>query len=61
MKLLDLQRHLRTHGCHHEREGGGHSIWKNPTNSKVAPVPRHREIKTGTVRSICKQLQILMP
>ena len=61
MKLLDLQRHLRAHGCHHEREGGSHTLWKNPANGKVAPVPRHREVKGGTVRSICKQLEIPMP
>ena len=61
MKLLDLQRHLRAHGCHQEREGSRHTIWKNPANGKVAPVPRHREIKVGTVRAVCDQLGLPRP
>src|SRR5688572_21362875 len=42
MKLLDLERHLRAHGCLLAREGSRHSIWQNSANGKVAPVPRHR-------------------
>ncbi|HXJ59220.1 MAG TPA: type II toxin-antitoxin system HicA family toxin, partial [Verrucomicrobiae bacterium] len=38
------------------REGGNHAIWKNPANGKSAPIPRHREIKEGTVRAVCRQL-----
>jgi hypothetical protein len=30
------------------REGGNHPIWKNTVTGKVAPIPRHREIKKGT-------------
>jgi cytochrome c1 len=51
MKLLDLERHLRMHGCVLAREGSRHSIWQNPSNEKAAPVPRHREVKQNTVRS----------
>lgn len=58
MKLADLERHLRQHGCVLYREGASHSIWLNPKNSKIASVPRHREIKEGTARAICKQLEI---
>jgi mRNA interferase HicA len=61
VKLLDLERHLRAHGCHFVREGGAHTLWTNPANRKVAPVPRHREIKEGTVRAICRQLEIPRP
>ena len=61
MKLLDLERHLRGHGCQFVREGGAHTIWKNPVAGKVAPVPRHREIKEGTVRAVCRQLVIPRP
>jgi mRNA interferase HicA len=43
------------------REGGSHTIWLNPKNHKIASVPRHREIKTGTVRAICRQLEIPEP
>lgn len=61
MKLRDLQRHLTAHGCHFEREGGNHAIWKNPANGKVAPVPRHRDVREGTVHNVCRQLEIPRP
>ena len=61
MKRLDLERHLREHGCALAREGGNHSIWKNPANGKVAPIPRHREVKEGTVLAVCRQLEIPKP
>jgi predicted RNA binding protein YcfA (HicA-like mRNA interferase family) len=61
MKLQDLEEHLRTHGCAWAREGGGHTIWLNSASRKVAPVPRHREVKAGTVRNICRQLEIPLP
>lgn len=61
MKLAELERHLRRHGCTLFRQGGGHAIWLNPTNRKIASVPRHREIKEGTVRAICRQLDIPSP
>jgi len=61
MKLPELERHLRQQGCAFLREGGAHSVWLNPRNSRIASVPRHREIKQGTVRAICKQLEIPQP
>jgi mRNA interferase HicA len=61
MKRIDLERHLREQGCLLYREGGGHSIWLNPSLRKIASVPRHREIKDGTVRTICRQLEIRHP
>ena len=61
MKLADVERHLRSHGCVLAREGAGHTIWSNPAIRKIASVPRHREIKDGTVRAICKQLEIPQP
>jgi len=61
MKLAELERHLRHHGCVLYREGSAHSIWLNPPLHKIASVPRHREIKEGTVRAICKQLEIPRP
>ncbi len=30
MKLAELERHLRQHGCALYREGAAHSIWFNP-------------------------------
>src|SRR5206468_11217590 len=58
---LDLEPHLPAHGSAIVREGGNHAIWKNPANGKVAPIPRHREIKEGTVRAACRQLEIPKP
>jgi len=61
MKLRELERHLRAHGCVLFREGGAHTVWLNPSNRKITSVPRHREIKEGTVRGICRQLEIPQP
>ena len=61
MKLAELERHLRHYGCALYREGAAHSIWFNAASHKIASVPRHREIKEGTVRAICKQLEIPRP
>ena len=61
MKLRDLERHLRGQGCVFYREDGTHSVWLNPANRKIASVRRHRGIKEGTVRGICRQLEIPCP
>jgi predicted RNA binding protein YcfA (HicA-like mRNA interferase family) len=61
VKLSDLERHLREQGCLFFREGGAHTVWLNPSNRRIASVPRHREIKEGTARGICKQLEIQQP
>ena len=61
MKLADVERHLHQQGCVLLREGGAHTIWLNPQRRKIASVPRHREIKEGTIRAICKQLEIPRP
>ena len=39
---------LEKHGCVLDREGGRHSIYRNPANGRCAAVPRHREIKEAT-------------
>lgn len=61
MKRLDLVRHLQQQGCHFDREGAKHSVYRNPTNGRCAAVPRHREIKETTARTICDQLGIARP
>jgi predicted RNA binding protein YcfA (HicA-like mRNA interferase family) len=61
MKLRDLERHLRGQGCVFVREGGAHTVWLNPSNRKIASVPRHRQIKEETARAICRQLEIALP
>lgn len=61
MKLGDLERHLRKHNCFLLREGGGHSIYKNPKNGLTAAVPRHNEIANVLANAICKKLEIPRP
>ena len=58
MKRQKLLRHLRQHGCGFDREGGKHTTVFNPANNRQSRVPRHREIKAGLVREICKQLDV---
>ncbi len=61
MKRRDLVRHLDKNGCYLDREGANHSIHRNPENGRYAAVPRHREIKETTARTICDQLGISRP
>ena len=61
MKRQRLLRHLREQGCTVVREGGDHTHVMNPANRRLSSVPRHREIKPNTVRTICKQLDIPVP
>jgi predicted RNA binding protein YcfA (HicA-like mRNA interferase family) len=58
MKRRDLIQHIKDHGCYLDREGAHHSIYRNPASGRCAPVPRHREIKETTARTICDQLVI---
>jgi mRNA interferase HicA len=61
VKLIDLVRHLKDHGCELKRDSGKHTFWWNPAANASAAVPRHREIKTQTARSICLVLNIPAP
>jgi predicted RNA binding protein YcfA (HicA-like mRNA interferase family) len=61
VKRLDLERHLREHGCVFLREGGNHAIWRNPSKGKTSSLPRHREINDFTARKICRDLEIGKP
>jgi predicted RNA binding protein YcfA (HicA-like mRNA interferase family) len=56
-----LIRHLAQQGCVLAREGGRHTIYRNPANERRASVPRHREIADLLARKICQQLQIPQP
>jgi predicted RNA binding protein YcfA (HicA-like mRNA interferase family) len=61
MKRQKVLEHLRIHGCTDVREGGNHTTVCNPTTRRFSRVPRHREIKPGLVRAICRQLGIPLP
>jgi mRNA interferase HicA len=58
IRLRDLERHLRQHGCELFREGARHSIWWNPANQSRTSVPRHRELPATTAKAICGQLGV---
>ncbi|HJZ66810.1 MAG TPA: type II toxin-antitoxin system HicA family toxin [Blastocatellia bacterium] len=61
MKRTDLLRHPEEHGCEFVREGKQHTLYINRQTRKSAAVPRHREIPSGTARSICRDLEIPSP
>jgi hypothetical protein len=63
VKRRELERHLREHGADPLRERARHSVWAigGSESERIAAVPRHNGIKTGTVRAICKDLDIPMP
>ncbi len=61
MKRRALLKHLDRQGCVIVREGRRHTIVKNPANGAESQVPRHREIKTGTAKGICKDLGVEPP
>lgn len=56
MKRRDLVRSLEVAGCVLHRHGKRHDVYRNQTNGRIAPVPRHREIGESLVRVIHKQL-----
>lgn len=61
MNRRALERHLRRHGCEFAHHGAKHDFWVNLSNLAIAPVPRHKNVKRGTVRSICRVLRIPLP
>lgn len=61
MKRRDLEQHLRQHGCDFHHAGREHDVWMNLTTFVQDAIPRHREIKPGLVRAICKQLGVPIP
>jgi predicted RNA binding protein YcfA (HicA-like mRNA interferase family) len=61
MKLVDLLRHLESHGCRLLRDKGKHSVYFNPANNQTSAVPRHREINEFLARKICRDLGIAEP
>ncbi len=38
--------------------GGSHEIWWNEQTKKTCVIPHHREIKSGTIKSILSQMGI---
>lgn len=60
MKKQRLVKHLKEHGCFLHRQGE-HEYWLSADGTRGAGVPRHKEIKTLTAKSICRDLGIPVP
>lgn len=60
MKVSELIKILKKHGCKLKRNGGRHNIWYSPITGNEFAVPRHeaKELKTGTANSILKDAGI---
>jgi mRNA interferase HicA len=58
LKRSKLIKKLVKAGCYLKRHGSRHDIYVNPRNGRLAPVPRHREIKETLARLVLKQLGI---
>ena len=58
MNRREFEKHLWRHGCFLHRHGKKHDVWVNAATLAQSPVPRHKLLKAGTVRAICRQLGI---
>ena len=61
MTYRELTRKLRRLGCRFQRQGrGDHEIWINVDNDETTAIPnwRGRDLKTGTIRKILRDLDI---
>ena len=58
VKVNELVRYIKKQGCLLKRNGKEHDIWINPNTGGKSSIPRHssKEIPTGTVKSILKDL-----
>ena len=61
MNRRDLEKHLRDQGCAFHHAGGKHDVWVNIETLAQVPIPRHRELKRGTARGICRILGVPLP
>jgi len=59
MRRAKFQRWLRKHGATFVRHGSKHDLWRY--GDRDATIPRHGDIKPGTARAICEQLQLPIP
>jgi len=58
-KYRDIIKKLRKLGFVFRRSTGGtHEIWWNENTKKTCVVPHHKEIKSGTLKSIINQAGI---
>lgn len=59
MKFKEIEKLLKQNGWYLYKIVGSHYQYKHDTNPGKVTIPRHqKELKKGTVNSICKQAQI---
>ncbi len=61
MKYRVLAKRLKKLGCQEDRQArGSHTVWVNPLSNQKAIIPDwgRKDLKTGTVRGILRQLGI---
>ena len=56
MKRGNFIKELVKAGCYLKRHGKRHDIYANSINGKIAPIPRHSEIRESLCNLIRKQL-----
>ncbi len=61
MNRRKLERHLQSFGCVFQHHARGHDIWCKPDEQRTSAIPRHVDINTFTMKSICKDLNIPPP
>ena len=61
MKRADLVRHIEVQGCVFVREGGKHTVYRNPATGSATTIPRHREIKKHLAQKLCDDLGVTRP
>lgn len=59
MKRVKVVAALKAHGCQPLRNSGGHEVFGCPCGKHRSPVPNHRTITAGVVRSIGMQMACL--
>jgi mRNA interferase HicA len=57
MKRVELLQKLSRVGVKFVRHGGEHDMYVQPKTGIIIPIPRHKEIKEMTARSIIKKLE----
>lgn len=59
VKYRDVIKKARKAGFIFRRNTGGtHEIWWNEKKKKTCVIPHHREIKSGTLKSILHQMDL---
>ncbi len=61
MNRKKFERYLTQCNCALHSHGGGHDKWRRLDTPRGTMLPRHKEIKPGTVKSICADLGIPPP